>query len=179
LVSALLSGCALDHQHADHGDDDRGEEDVTPSRGSPRPGRRTANRHPTPPGADGPQAHRALTGRTVPVRLHQRETGWHDAGCRNPLQGTTYQQEGGRQAAGGGEGDQQGTDDAEQEADLNGLHAADTVCKPADDDDEDAGKECGDGHRIVHHAGIETEVLLHVRRNVEDRLCKKPECDDA
>ena len=47
--------------------------------------------------------------------------------------------------------DQEGADDAEDEADLH-VSTDRFGRRPADDDDEDAREQRGDRHRDVHHA---------------------------
>jgi hypothetical protein len=167
---------ALDHQQADHGNDDRREEDVTPSEVLRHEAAEQRTDAGTAPRADGPQAHRALTRRAIPVGLNQRQAGRHDAGRRQPCRARPVSRKAvarspGRQA------DQQRAQHVQEEADLHDLQAADAVGEAADHHDEDAGEQRRDRHRDVHHAGVQPEILLHVGRHVQGRLGKQPERD--
>jgi hypothetical protein len=57
---------------------------------------------------------------------------------------------------------------------MHGRHAL----QRTPDEQEGCRHAAGGGQRDVHHARIQTKVLLHGRRDVQGRLRKEPERDD-
>ena len=68
------------------------------------------------------------------------------------------------------EADQQRSDDAQHEAGHHNSDPTDAVGQAADENNEDAGEQRGGGDRNVHRTGVESEILLHVWRDVQRRL---------
>src|SRR5690606_32102616 len=73
----------------------------------------------------------------------------------------------------------QRADDGEDEAVYDDLDAADAVGQTTHDDDENAGKQRRDRYGDIHERLLDLKVGSHVGRNVQRRLRKQPEGEDA
>ena len=166
---------AADHQHPEHRHRRRREEDPAPADVLCHEAAEQRGEAGTAPGSHGPEADRALTAGSVPVRFDQRETCRHDEGARQALTDAAQQQERRREGARRRHTDEDRADDAEDEAPHQDLHAPEPIGQTTDDDDEDAREQRRDRHGDVHDAGRDIEIGRHRRRDVESGLGEQPE----
>ena len=179
-LSALLSGYAREQHEGDHRHDDLEDEVPPPLEGGCDDSADQCGQRRATEAADRPETQRSLPIPVVVMGLDDRQARRENGGRRESLENAAeqHQRRARTRCHGRGQHDAGTADDGQAQPDPHEPDPAEPVGQATGDRDEDARHQRGGRHGEVEHSGVDGQRPLHVRDEVQGRLCEQPERQD-